>query len=80
MFVECTVMYDLYITLQVKDLLMEMTDEVSGQLVVACFLIREGADTTDKNRQGQTPLDVCSPEMAVLLSAFAERYAKYALT
>lgn len=54
-----------------------MTDEVSGQLVVACFLVREGADITAKNGNDQTPLDACSPEMAVIVSTFADKYAGY---
>ena len=59
---------------------MEMTDEVSGQLVVACFLIREGAEVTALDNNGQTPLDACSPEMAVTVSAFSEKYAGYSHT
>lgn len=54
---------------------MEMTDEVTGQLVVACFLIREGADATIQNNIDATPLDTCSPEMAVIVSTFASKYA-----
>lgn len=49
------------------------TTEPSGQLVVACFLIQEGADTTAKNNKGQTPLDLCSPEMAVIAAAFSQK-------
>lgn len=60
---------------KVKGLLMEMTDEVTGQLVVACFLIREGADATIQNMNDATPLDACSPEMAVTVSTFASKYA-----
>ena len=56
---------------------MEMTGEVSGQLVVACFLIREGADITSVNSNGQTPLDACSPAMAVIVSEFSQKYAGY---
>lgn len=53
---------------------MEMSStDPSGQLVVACFLIQEGADITTKNRNGQTPLDLCSPEMAVIAAAFSQR-------
>jgi E3 ubiquitin-protein ligase mind-bomb len=60
---------------EVKGLLVEMTGEVSGQLVVACFLIREGADITSVNSNGQTPLDACSPAMAVIVSEFSQKYA-----
>lgn len=53
---------------------MEMSStDPSGQLVVACFLIQEGCDVTTKNRNGQTPLDLCSPEMAVIAAAFSQR-------
>ena len=61
--------------IQVKDLVMEMTDVVTGQLVVVCFLVREGADITALNDSEQTPLDACSPEMAVVVSTFAGRHA-----
>ena len=62
--------------LQVKESLLEMSEgEPSGQLVVACFLLREGADIAVIAGNGQTPLDGCSPEIAVTASEFAEKYA-----
>ena len=60
-----------------KELLVEMTTNMTGQLVVACFLVREGADITARNSLGQTPLDACSPAMAVTVSDFASKYAGY---
>ena len=56
---------------------MERTDDITGQLVVACFLIREGADHTVLNSSGQSPLEACSPEVAVIVSTFAGKYAGY---
>ena len=64
------------VCMQVKDLLLEMMGgEMPGQVVVACFLIREGADTSATSDSGQTPLDACSPEIAVTVSEFAKKYA-----
>ena len=48
--------------------------EVSGHVIVACFLIREGADV---RAVGETALDSCDPEVAVILSTFADKYAGY---
>ena len=48
--------------------------EVSGHVIVACFLIREGADV---RAVGETALDSCDPEVAVILSTFAGKYAGY---
>lgn len=58
-------------------MLLEITDEVTGQLVVACFLVREGASISTLNGIGQTPLDICSPEIAVIISTFAGKHAGY---
>jgi ankyrin repeat protein len=61
---------------KVRELLAGMqAGEVSGQLVVACFLVREEADLRLHSSDGESPLDSCSPEMAVTVSSFAEKYA-----
>ena len=51
--------------------------EVSGHVIVACFLIREGADVSAVAGNGETALDSCDPEVAVILSTFAGKYAGY---
>ena len=60
---------------QVKKLLCDMSSgELSGQVVVACLLVREGADVSFMSGRGETPMDSCSPETAVIVSEFAKKY------
>ena len=54
---------------------MSSGDELSGQVVVACLLVREGADVSVISGSGDTPLDTCSPEIAVIVSEFSKKYA-----
>ena len=40
---------------------------------VACFLVQEGANMYIQNLTGRTPLQLCSPDTAALVTTFAER-------
>ena len=49
--------------------------EVTSQMIVVCFLIREGGDVRAVSNSGQTALDSCAPDLAVVISGFAEKHA-----
>ena len=40
---------------------------------VACFLVQEGAGMYLQNKKGHTPLQLCSPDVAALVTTFAEK-------
>ena len=50
--------------------------DVNTKAVVACFLIREGADLKLRNILRQTPLEGCTdPVLATVIATFAEEHA-----
>ena len=44
-----------------------------GGATVACFLVQEGANMYVQNQKGHTPLQLCSPDIAALVTTFAGR-------
>ena len=53
---------------QVEDhLLMFLGKRVEAYFTVACFLAQEGADIHFKNRIGDSPFDLSSPELQTAL-------------
>ncbi len=50
----------------------------SAQVVVACFLVQEGANLHARNHMGVTPLQgECPPEAAAIVAEFASSNARY---
>ena len=43
---------------------------VTSNIVVACFLVREGADWSIKNKKGVSPKEILPPHMASLISTY----------
>ena len=41
-------------------------------IVVMCMLVQEGADPTLKNRNGQSPLVACTPDVAMVVRTMAQ--------
>ena len=48
------------------------TDHTSA--VMACFLVQEGADLYIPNKKGNTPLLICSPDIATLVTRFIDQH------
>ena len=44
---------------------------VEPYVTVAAFLVQEGADTHIKSSRGVSPLQVCPPDRAALITKFA---------
>ena len=40
---------------------------------IACFLVQEGADMYTYNKKGHTPLQICAPDVASLVTTFTRR-------
>ena len=61
----------LYILVQVCNTINQERVTASAVVVVASFLIQQGADIHIKNKKHQTPLQICSPLDLDVLSTFA---------
>lgn len=48
------------------------TDHTSA--VMACFLVQEGANLYISNKKGNTPLVICSPDIATLVTRFIDQH------
>lgn len=57
--------------LQVKDRLGEQA-HTDARVVVACFLIQEGADVHAKNKKGVSPLEACPSAISEVVADFAK--------
>ena len=62
----------LYLNLQVQESLEEHVGS-STSCVVACFLVREGADIHIKNKNDNPPLQLFPPDVREVVSNFMER-------
>lgn len=62
---------------QVQDALDQEDGTIKPGVVVACFLVQEGADIHLTNENSLTPLQMCSksPEIVAKVLEFAEKHA-----
>ncbi len=44
----------------------------ANSAVMACFLVQEGAGLYLQNHKGNTPLLICSPDVAALVTKFVD--------
>ena len=47
---------------------------MEGYVAVACFLVQEGADIHIKNKEGLSPYQMMSPEVASLITAYVKNW------
>ena len=64
----------LLLYMQVKDSLTHPMHNIAESVAtIVCFLVQEGASIDIQNNKGQTPLQLCTPAMAAVITTLAER-------
>ena len=53
---------------------MDGSDAPQPYIVLVCFLVREGAETTLTNKKGHTPLQLCSAKAISTIMTLKIRY------
>ena len=64
-----------FLSKQVRSTLLSLQNDanIPGHMILACFLVQEGADIHIKNKRGHSPMYLCPPDMQTLMLNFVNK-------